>query len=109
MPDRLNLDDNSLFPVQTFFNAIGDASFIRVMNSLTNGVGYSINECDCSFPGDLDPCEETFQGVRFSLFEQSAVISNQELVGYIKKVCKDFVEMYPEEEKKISDILDRLE
>lgn len=108
MPDRLTIDDESLFPVQAFFNAVGDESFIRVMDSLTNGVGYSINECDCSFPGDLDPGEEVFQGVRFSLFEQSVVISTQELARYIKEVCKGFVDRKPTEQDSVARILSRL-
>ena len=108
MPDRLMIDDESLFPVQAFFNAVSDESFIRVMDSLTNEVGYSINECDCSFPGDLDPGEEVFQGVRFSLFEQSAVISNQELANYIKEVCRGFVDRNPSEQGNVARVLSRL-
>ncbi len=108
MPVRLTIDDKLLFPVQAFFNAVDDESFIRVMNSLANGVGYSINECDCSFPGDLDPGEELFQGARFSLFEQSAVISHQELASYIKKVSNGFVDRYPTEQDNVARILSRL-
>lgn len=108
MPDRLTIDDDILFPVQAFFNAVSDDSFIRVMDSLTNGVGYSIYECDCSFPGDLDPGEEIFQGVRFSLFEHSVVISNQELSSYIRKVYKGFVDRFPKEQENLARILNRL-
>ena len=88
MPNRLTLDDESLFPIQAFFDAVGDDSFVRVVDSLTKGVGYSINDCDCSFPDDLEPDEESFEGVRFSLFEQSIVISTEQLGQYIRLVCK---------------------
>ena len=108
MPERLRIDDDPLLPVQAFFNAIGDESFVRVIDALTSGVGYAINDCDCSFPSDLDPGEKVFQGVRFSLFEQSIVISPQDLARYIKIVSKGFVEQRPTEQENVARILNRL-
>ncbi|MGV3607271.1 MAG: ribonuclease toxin immunity protein CdiI [Planctomycetaceae bacterium] len=108
MPERLRIDDDPLLPVQAFFNAIDDESFVRVIDALTSGVGYATNECDCLFPSDLDPGEEIFQGVRFSLFEQSNVISPQELARYIKIVSKGFVEQHPAVQENVARILNRL-
>lgn len=109
MPDRLTLDDERLLPVQAFFNAIGEESFVRVIDSLTSGVGYTSNDCDCSFPGDLDPGEKVFQGIRFSLFEQSIVISHEELASYIKIVCQGHVDRHPTEQENIARILNQLD
>ncbi|MFO0883541.1 MAG: ribonuclease toxin immunity protein CdiI [Pirellulales bacterium] len=107
MPERLRIDDDQLLPVQAFFNAIGDESFVRVIDALISGVGYAINDCDCSFPSDLDPGEEVFHGVRFSLFEQSIVISPQELARYIKTASERFIEQHPAEQENVARILNR--
>ena len=108
MPNRLTFDDESLFPIQAFFNTVGDDSFLRVVDSLTKGVGYSINDCDCSFPDDLEPDEQPFDGVRFSWFERSIVISTAQLGDYIRLLCKEFGEKSPTDHEQINDILARL-
>ena len=107
MPDRLLIEDESLFPIQTFFNAVSDDSFVGVVDALTSGVGYSINDCHCHFPGDLDPGDEPFDGVQFSLFEQSIVISREELKSYLKLVCDEFVKRFPTERERINGLLAR--
>lgn len=37
---RVTIDDDSILPVQAFFNAVSDWSFVLVMDALTNGVGW---------------------------------------------------------------------
>lgn len=108
MPDRLTVDDESLLPVQAFFNAVSDESFLHVIDSLVNGAGCVINDCGCLFPGDLDSGDEIFAGVQFFLFEQTVVISNQELAGLIKEVCRRFADRNPAEQGNVARILSRL-
>lgn len=93
MPWRLVLQNepDELFPVQAFFNAVSDASFLRVVDSLTRGIGAGMEDAVCAFPGDLDPGEPRFDGVRFSLYEDYVVISHQRLHGYLEVVCRDFI------------------
>ena len=107
MPDRLNLSDD-LFPIQTFFNAIGHDSFAGAINSLLDGVGYSVNECNCSFPGDLDPDEEPFEGVRFSIFEDEVVIPETSLHDYIKLACSEQLSLMPNQRTEVELILEKL-
>lgn len=107
MPTRLTLTDPNLLPIQAFFNAVGDASFLRVIECLTKGVGFSINDVDCSFPGDLDPGDESFDGVRFSLFEQRIVISTDELWHYLEIVCKAYIAGSPKDETILGEYLRR--
>ena len=108
MSTRLKLDDPSLFPVQAFFNAIGDASFVQVIDHLTSRVGYSINDADCTFPADLDPGDEPFDGVRFSLFEEDKVISIEQLNDYVRRVCDAHRAHHPEDEERIEQLLGRI-
>lgn len=107
MADRLNLTDE-FFPIQTFFNALGDDSFVRAANLLLDGVGYSINDCDCSFPGDLDPDEEPFDGVRFSIFEDEVVISEASLRSYVKEACEMQLSLAPSQRSEINSILEKI-
>ena len=104
---RLKFDDESLFPVQAFFNAISDDCFLKVISSLIERVSYSINDCHCDFPNDLDDDEEFFSGVRFSLYEDIIIISSKELSKYINIACKSFLEKHPEQELKIKKLLVR--
>ena len=108
MPNRLAIQDDSLFPIQAFFNAIGDGSFVRMLDSLTNGIGFSINDCDCSFPADLEPDEKTFDGVRFSLFERNIVISTAELARFLRIACDEFVKTCPNETQAVNRLLSRM-
>lgn len=85
MPDRLQLEE-SMFPVQAFFNAIPDDCFDKVLASLQGHVGYSINDCHCQFPSDLDPDEESFSGVRFSIYEDEVILDDEDFQGILEKV-----------------------
>jgi hypothetical protein len=107
MPARLNLHDPQLIPVQAFFNAIGDASFVKMVDCLTSGIGFSVNDVDCTFPGDLDPGEELFDGVRFSLFEERVVITRDELQHYLQITCADFIFNHPEAKPILDEFLCR--
>jgi len=107
MPTRLLLSNPALLPVQAFFNSIGDDSFVRVIDCLTSGIGYSIDEADCTFPGDLDPDEAPFEGVRFSLFQDSIAISLDQLHDYLEVVCSHHITLHPETSEYLKRMLSR--
>lgn len=102
---RIKIKDNRLFPVQAFFNAIGDDAFVRVVKDLQRRVGTAINDCYCEFPEELDYDEEPFDGIRFSLFEDEVIISEEELNAFLKKVCSIHLIDYPEDRKELIDFL----
>lgn len=104
MPDRLQLDKR-YFPVQTFFNALSNDTFVRTIDHLLSGVGHSVNECDCSFPDDLDPDDERFEGVRFSIFEEELVISLDELRSFVIQACRSQLAIVPEQRLDIERLL----
>jgi len=104
---RIELDE-CLFPVQAFFNALSDDEFIRVIGLLSNRVGYHPDYCHCYFPEDLDPGEELFEGVCFSIFEDKIVISLEELNDVIRLACAEYVSRNPVDEGRVKEILDRL-
>ena len=106
VPWRMRLDDH-LFPIQAFFNAVGDAEFVRVVEHLSRGIGAGVNEADCAFPGDLDPGDEPFEGVRFSIFEESIIISTSELRGYLRFACEQYLVEHPEDELILTECLAR--
>lgn len=109
MPTRLNLDTDEHFPVQTFFNAVDDASFLSMLSALSKKTGFSVNDADCSFPSDLDPDEEPFEGVRFSVADESAVICWGTLLIYIRAACEQYLSSHPDERPAIRDILEQME
>ena len=78
------------------------------MDCLSRGIGYCDNETHCIFPGDLDPGDETFDGVEFSLFEDSTIISVEELHNYIRRVCDEYLVEHPEDAVAVDELLVRL-
>jgi len=96
MPDRITLD-GPLFPVQAFFNAVSDSSFVRVIRDLKRGVGASVEDCHCEFPDDIGPDELPFDGVRFVLYEDEVILTLQELAEILKAVCEVQEKRLPEQ------------
>lgn len=98
----------SLFPVQAFFNAMPARSLIRTLEAFCGGVGAGFNDVVCEFPNELEEGEIHFDGVRFEIFNESAIISNYEFLDVVKKVCSIYVVQYPAERDVVRDMLERL-
>ena len=107
MPSRLTVADSRLFPVQTFFNAVGDASFVRMADCLTRGIGFVSDAAGCSFPSDLEPDEEPFDGVRFSLFEDQVVISVEQLRRFLAEAIDAYTKNNAPGATTLSEYLSR--
>jgi hypothetical protein len=105
MPNRLSLNDDRLFPVQCFFNAVSDFTFVEVVGRLLQGIGHGADYAHCTFPSDLDPGEEAFDGVRFSIFEDSVILTVEELRRFIREACDSYLASHPEERELISGLL----
>ncbi len=105
MPDRLSLDDGRLFPVQCLFNAIPDFDFLTTIRRMLCGIGVTINDAHCNFPADLDPGEESFEGIRFSLFEDSVLISSEELRSLICTACHSHLIRNPDDRDEVNALL----
>src|SRR4051812_2518787 len=108
MPTRLTLKDSKMFPIQAFFNAIGDSSFIEMVDYLTRRVGYSINVAHVRFPTDLDPDEEPFEGVRFSIYEDNIVIPISKLKEILQQLVLDFERSHPDSKDELARLIARL-
>jgi hypothetical protein len=90
-----------------FFNCVSDDSFVHVVDLLTSGVGCRINDAACTFPDDLDPGEISFVGVKFSLFEDSVVLSVVELKEFLTVLCRDHIANFPGDKEILSQFLSR--
>ncbi|MCM3025303.1 ribonuclease toxin immunity protein CdiI [Bacillus safensis] len=93
------------FPVVAFFNAITDDSFVNVVQHLSTGVGYGINDVDCTFPNDLEPDEEPFHGVLFALHDDEVIVDYQTFYYYLEQACNTYITEYPQDKKTISEVL----
>jgi len=102
VPIRIQLADR-LFPVQTFFNSISDFEFWEILDHLKNKAGYTIDVCHCRFPIDLDYDEEPFIGVRFSIYEDSVIISEEEFELFLNEVAIKQVGKFPDQRSKYQE------
>lgn len=104
MPNRLLLEGD-LFPVQCFFNAVPDSNFVEVVGRLLQGIGQGLDYARCTFPDDLDPGEEVFDGVRFSIFEDVVVLKHEEFLNYVREACCSYLATYPNDDGEINKLL----
>lgn len=100
--------ENHHFPIVAFFNAISDNSFVHVLEQFTLGVGSGINETVCTFPEDLDPGDEVFDGVMFSLFDEEVIVDYQTFFYYLKLACSIYLEDHPEDKAVIENNLEKI-
>ena len=100
--------NEGLFPVQAFFNAMPARSLTRTLTAFCNGVGAGFNDAACEFPGELEEGEAQFEGVRFEIFDESAVISNSEFLKIVSQVCAIYVEQHLEERDVVRNLIERL-
>lgn len=99
---------NEHFPVKAFFNAISNAKFIDVVKYMSLGIGYGINDTVCTFPGDLDPSDEIFEGVEFSLINEAIVVEYRTFYHYLKLACQEYLRDFPQEKSIINEYLDKI-
>lgn len=104
MPNRLSLKGD-LFPVQCFFNAVSDFNFVEVVGRLLQGIGHGTDYARCTFPTDLDPGEDVFDGVRFSIFEDVVVLKHEVFLDYVREACHSYLATYPDDDDEINKLL----
>lgn len=100
--------NESLFPVQAFFNAMPDRSLVRTLTAFCSGVGAGFNDAVCEFPDELDEGEPRFDGVRFEIFNESVIVSSAEFLEILSKVCATYVERYPDERGTVHELTKQL-
>lgn len=100
--------NEELFPVQAFFNAMPARSFTRMLTAFCSGVGAGFNDATCEFPGELEEGEAQFEGVRFQIFDESAVISNSEFLKILSQVCAMYVDQHLKERDVVRDLIGQL-
>jgi len=106
--DRLQ---DAHLPVIVFFSVISDKSrFVRIIDQLSNGIGYGFEFAVCTFPDDIEAESEKFgDGVEFSLHSgESVVISYQEFYYYLKKACMNYLKKYPEKKDVVNEIFEKV-
>src|SRR5699024_3608731 len=83
---------NNHFPIMAFFNAIPNVDFLDVIKQFSFGIGGGFTDAVCTFPGDLDSDETSFDGVMFSLHDEEIIVDNETFLYYLEKACLVFVE-----------------
>src|SRR5699024_12218298 len=68
---------NKHFPIMAFFNAIPDVGFLDVIKQFSFGIGGGFNDAVCTFPGDLDSVDTSFDGVMFTLPDKEIIVDTE--------------------------------
>ncbi len=98
------------FPIKAIFNSIPDSSFVRTITPLGDGIGFGVDYGACLFPSDLDEYDiaktGTFDGIQFGLHNgEEVVVDYQTFYDYLNKACEVYLENFPQDTEKISNIL----
>lgn len=110
MPKRINIiaDQDRLFPVQAFFNAIGDSSFIDIIKYLIDRIDVEVDGVHCEFPENIEIGEEDFVGVQFTLIDEEITVEEQVFRKFLQLACEYHVNAYPIDELAILHLLSTL-
>lgn len=101
---------DQLWPMEAFFNAIPSDEFVSVIRNLIHGTGHGYDDVVCTFPTDLDPAEETFEGAEFWVYSNAAiVVDNPTLLAYIRLASNRHIRSFPEDRLILDQILEHSE
>ena len=73
--------------MQTFFNAVSDDDFSRMVDDVLNNIGWHVDVCHCEFPEGLEPGEEPFDGAKFANHDEEVLLSPQQFLFVLGKAC----------------------
>ncbi|MES9852673.1 MAG: ribonuclease toxin immunity protein CdiI [Candidatus Thiodiazotropha sp. L084R] len=104
---RVVLEDR-LLPVQVFFNAIPDRSFISTLKSFEQGVGAGFNDAYCGFPGEEDFDEEPQNGIEFAIKGEEVILDYSGFYSILEKACSAYSDKHPEQINAVTDSLLRI-
>lgn len=102
---RIVLEDK-LLPVQAFFNAIPDRSFIETLKGFKNGVGAGFNETYCGFPGEEEFDEEPLIGIEFAVMDEEVILNYGEFYDILIQVCDSYLKNLPDEKEEVTSLCD---
>jgi hypothetical protein len=98
------------FPVMAVFDMIPDNRFVKTIKCISEGHGFGENYGACTFPADLDEYDiatiGTLNGVEFGLHNgQEITLDYNTFYCYLKKVCVNYIQDFPEDANEISNLL----
>ncbi|MBE5099381.1 ribonuclease toxin immunity protein CdiI [Priestia aryabhattai] len=106
--------DSSLSPMVSFYSALSDKKFLKVLNYFSEEVGYGNEYYICTFPGDLEPWEEGYfeNGIEFldstGGIDKSVNVDYQTFFKCLKKVCHVYIENNADDEEKVMALLNKI-
>lgn len=103
MLSDIKLPDD-LFPVQAFFNAIPERSFVAVLEEFSRGIGAGFNEAGCMLPGESEE-DEVFSGVRFYVSSEEVDLSCSDFLSLLLSISESYVERNPQDGGRVRELL----
>ncbi|EME74172.1 ribonuclease toxin immunity protein CdiI [Bacillus sonorensis] len=95
----------SHFPITAFFNVLADSEFLEVIENLSKEVGTAINDVGCTFPCELEPDEESFEGIEFGVIDEEVIVDYPTFYYYLRIACDSYISDFPQYKEKIESLL----
>ena len=91
-----DLDNDPLRIVKKFFSEHDGLNFKSCLQNILAGIGYRDVYAMCSFPSELEPDEKSFEGVKFSMWEnEELVVSHDCFIEVLKEAVKRYFQLNP--------------
>ena len=105
-----DMKNSKHFPVIAMFNMVRDTDFIKTLGWICVGQGFGLDYGACTFPNDQDEYDiitmGKLEGVEFGLHNgDEVVIDYATLYYYLKKVCEDYTDDYPNDKNVVNELL----
>lgn len=83
---------------------MSDWSFISTLEAFSNSIGAGFNDAVCEFPSEIEPGDESFEGVKFYIFDEELVISGADFLSILEQVCSIYLARHPADRDRVSKL-----
>lgn len=101
-------DDDPHIVVKLVLNQIPERDFVEFIQGLSEEIGLGFQQEICTFPCELDPFEEKFDGVEFYIPKEAIVIGYKDFYDYVKQACNSYLLKHPEDTEILKVCLEKI-
>ncbi|PEI56394.1 ribonuclease toxin immunity protein CdiI [Priestia aryabhattai] len=106
--------DCTLSPMISFYSALSDQKFLKVLHYFSEETGYGNEYHICTFSGDLEPWEEGYveKGIEFldgtGDTDKSVIVDYETFLTYLHKICRVYMEDHAHDKEKVMALLHKI-
>jgi hypothetical protein len=101
-------DSDELWVVKNFFSEHDGVLFPSCIAHILSGIGYGNEYAMCTFPDSIEPDEEPFNGIRFTMYGGHTKVIDEDAFKKITiEACRRYILKNSSRRNQITEILSR--